>query len=518
MEAPSCCKIENGVHLMSGMPNWMFFSGIALVLLISFLIYFKRVIPPMRQRFDLTRFRLVSYLLKQRWLQFAAQLPVLLIFIVIVYAGLFGNPRINIAPTLTWTIWWGGLIFAILFFGKIWCFFCPWDLVASMASRLRLWNVTDEPLSLNLKWPKKARNITLAIGLFIILTWLELGYKVTANPLATAVMGLAMLLLVVLPVFIFEKKSFCRYGCLVGRISGLYANIAPLEVRSKDHRRCLECQTKECYTGNGSGYACPTGLNLTGLNENTYCTLCTECFKSCPHDNVALNVRPFAADILDYPRPRKDEATLAVILLSLTSFHGLTMTPLWEDLTGGGESIISYLNNLMGLGPLVSFTIGMAVILLIPFLLYRSLCWLSTQLAGNGASTSEVFIRFAYSLLPIALFYHLAHNGMHVAMEGQTLIPLLSDPFGYGWNLFGTAGKQYSMLLSDNGVWVLQIIMVLIGHIIGIKIAARAGESMFGRGKKSLLAQLPLLAAMVIFSFVSLWIMHLDMNMRSSMM
>jgi hypothetical protein len=154
----------------------------------------------------------------------------------------------------------------------------------------------------------------------------------------------------------------------------------------------------------------------------------------------------------------------------------------------------------------------------LPFLIYQSVCWLSARLAGSSISTGEVFVRFAYSLLPIALFYHLAHNGMHVAMEGQSIMPLLSDPFGYGWNLLGTVGKQYPAILDGNKVWMLQVILVLIGHIFGIKIAARAGEKMFGRSRRSFLAQVPLLTAMILFSFVSLWIMHLDMNMRSSMM
>ncbi len=46
----------------------------------------------------------------------------------------------------------------------------------------------------------------------------------------------------------------------------------------------------------------------------------------------------------------------------------------------------------------------------------------------------------------------------------------------------------------------------------------RAGEKMFGTGKRALLAQVPLLTAMIIISFISLSIMHLDMNMRPSMM
>lgn len=518
MNDHSCCMTDNGVHLMAGLPGWMFLSGVAAVLVISFVFYFKKDPGVWTWRFDLTRFAAVRYLLRRRWLQFAAQVPVLLLFGVILYAGFFGNSRINIAPALTWTIWWGLLIFAVLLFGKLWCFACPWDLVASLVSRLRFWKVNREPLTLNWKWPRWARNITLAIGLFIALTWLELGYKVTSNPFATAVMGLCMLLLVVLPIFVFEKKSFCRYGCLVGRISGLYANMAPVEVRARDLSVCATCTTKDCHTGNGVAYACPTGLNLATLNQNTYCTMCTECFKSCPSDNVALNLRPFGADIMQYPRPRTDEAVLAVILLALTAFHGLTMTPVWEDLTGQRSSVISWLNAQLGMGPLVSFTVGMVAILLVPFLVYQGLSWMGARIAGNGISTGKVFVGFAYSLIPIALFYHLAHNAMHVTMEGQAIMPLFSDPFGYGWNLFGTMGKSYPALLSDRTVWIAQVVLVVTGHVIGIKVAARAGTRLFGTGRRALWAQTPLLVAMILFSFASLWIMHLDMNMRSSLM
>ncbi len=44
--------------------------------------------------------------------------------------------------------------------------------------------------------------------------------------------------LAIVPAFIFDRKSFCRYGCFVGRISGLYANFSPIEVRSANSEVC----------------------------------------------------------------------------------------------------------------------------------------------------------------------------------------------------------------------------------------------------------------------------------------
>jgi len=45
------------------------------------------------------------------------------------------------------------------------------------------------------------------------------------------------------------------------------------------------------------------------------------------------------------------------------------------------------------------------------------------------------------TLVPIAVAYHLSHYFSLLLTAGQFVIPLASDPFGFGWNLFGTAGS-----------------------------------------------------------------------------
>src|SRR3546814_17506665 len=48
--------------------------------------------------------------------------------------------------------------------------------------------------------------------------------------------------------------------------------------------------------------------------------------------------------------------------------------------------------------------------------------------------------RYAPSLIPIVLGYCIAHYFSLLVFEGQSFLALLSDPFGSGWDLFGTAG------------------------------------------------------------------------------
>ena len=515
--------------VMPGIPNWLYYGGIVSLILVSFFFaetFGRRKTSAKRGwRFNLMEVDWIKGLIRKKYFQFIFQLPATVIFIFVIYAGIFGHQTINITPSITWTIWWAGLIFLILVAGKAWCLICPWDMIATTVARLRLFGAGKSPLNLGLKWPKSLRNVYPAVVFFILLTWLELGYHITKSPRMTGYVAIGMVLITLVPALLFEKKAFCRYACLVGRISGLYANFAPIEVRARDKDICSGCKTRDCLNGNEHGNPCPTSLCLANVEDNTYCTMCSECTKSCPNDNVALNLRPFGEDLNHYRKPRMDEAILAIVLLSLTSFHGLTMTPFWENVTDPGGTIVGWISGVLGTEHLGSFTVGMAAIILAPILIYLAFCWLVTRIAyrlqpdlRGDLSISKVFILFAYSMLPIALFYHLAHNGMHTTMEGQHILTVLSDPLGRGWDLFGTAKKMYPPMLGTQLVWVLQVILVIIGHVYGILVAHRTAQRLFGDRRTAYVIEVPMLIIMVLFSFFSLWIMHLDMNMRSTLM
>ncbi len=513
--------------VMGGIPKPLFYGGVGALLLLSFVIFEvsgRRDGPAQNNhkvgwRYNLLRLRPIDWLVKRKGFQFGIQLPFAAAFAFILYAGLAGDPVVNIAPVATWTIWWAGLIFAILLIGKVWCLACPWDFVASALQYLTPWRKRGKPLSLNLPWPKWLKNIYLAMGLFVFLTWLELGYGVTTQPRYTAYMGLGMLLLVMLPAVVFEKKSFCRYGCLVGRISGLYALFSPVEVRSKNKTVCDHCKTHDCFNGNDSGAPCPTSMNLATMEDNTYCTLCTECIKTCKKDNVAINLRPFGSDLMSHAKARIDEAYLAVILLSLTAFHGLTMTPLWKDHRSGND-VVSWIGRTLGTGELASFTLGMLAILALPILLFYGMCALARWLAGDRAiSVKKVFVHYAYSLLPIALFYHLAHNGMHLFMEGQEIVPRMNDPMGKGANVLGLAGMPtLGPILSDTTIWYAQTLLIVTGHIVGIFISHKVSSKLYRDKAQATRSLIPMLMIMIAFSMLSLWLIHLDMNMRGTRM
>jgi hypothetical protein len=320
--------------------------------------------------------------------------------------------------------------------------------------------------------------------------------------------ALIMLAMAVVSVFLFDRKAFCRYGCLVGRISGLYALFGSLELRTADPGACADCKTMDCFKGNEKGDGCPTFEFPKTMKLSTYCTLCTECVRTCPEDNIAIRVRPWGADLVQKGKPRTDEAFLAIILLALTGFHGLTMTPRWLE---WNEVVMGW----TGVPSAISFGILMVVMLVAPILLFLMLSRISAFWSGPHG-TKTLFIRYAYALLPIALFYHLAHNAEHFLIEGPKILALASDPFGWGWNLFGTADWIVPPLITLGGLWGIQVAFVIIGHVYGLWISSRITERLIPDRKAAFISQVPMLVAMVLFSFFSLWLLYQPMEMRVS--
>lgn len=510
---------QDMMDMMAGMPAWLVTIELLALVIVSLILFLwlnrnrRRPETHGYWTFDLVRLPLIGRALKSRRFQFAFQLPIMVLFLLVITAGLFGNQLTtrNIAPLLTWTVWWAGLILIILLLGKFWCLVCPWNALAQWFERLSFSGKRGVSLSLGRKWPSGWRNIYLATGLFIGLTWLELGYGITFSPRATAYLGILMVVMAVVSILIFERQSFCRYACLVGRVSGMYALFSPLELRSRDRAVCRSCRTNDCYAGNGRGYGCPTSQYLGTMRTNTYCILCSECIKTCPHDNVAVNLRPFGADLAGHTKGQADEAYLVIVMLCLTIFHGLTMTPAWSSLLDG-------LIRITGFSELSAFSMGMAGIIVLPALVYAGVVWFVRRGAGQPAFTwKRAFVTFAYPLLPVALFYHLAHNTEHLFMEGQNLIVLASDPFGWDWNLFGTASLFAGPLLHLSAVWWIQAAMILIGQAAGVAILTGIGQRLFPERRQALRSQIPLLVFMTACSFLNVWLTAQPMMMRSGM-
>lgn len=504
--------------MIGGIPTWLYGAALAALSVAALLASVapeRRGAPgrPTGVRRDVLERAAVGRLLRWRPFRFALQAGCVAVFLLIIATGLFGRQHGagNLATVLTWTYWWILLVFCALLLGKAWCYVCPWDALAGWLARLSWWGPPRLTLSAERPWPRALANLYPAVGLFLLLTWLELGYGVTTRPASTALLGLLMFFLAFFPALVFERSAFCRYACLVGRISGLYALVSPLELRARDPMVCRRCTTRDCYFGNRHGLPCPTSQYLGGMSKNTYCILCTECLFTCPRDNVALNVRPFGADLYKASPVRSDEAAMVLVMLSMSTFHGLTMTPAWHLLVSGLEQLgsLSYLG---------AFSLGMAGFLLALVIGYLLVVALSARLAPpRGRSWRYLAIRYAYAFLPATLFYHLAHNAMHFSAEAAALVPVLSDPFGWGWNLFGTAHLVPKALLPASVVSMLMVALIVVGHCWSASLVRHIARDLFVDVRRRRRSRLPIVAGLLIYSIVNLWTIAQPMDLRTGL-
>lgn len=122
-------------------------------------------------------------------------------------------------------------------------------------------------------------------------------------------------------------------------------------------------------------------------------------------------------------------------------------------------------------------------------------------------STSTAAGYFVLTLLPIAIAYHFAHYVVYLLLSGQYIIPALSDPFGYGWNLFGTASFKPDIgLVGARFAWYTAVIAIVVGHVISVWLAHRTAQRLFDDRRRMLASQTPMLALMVAYTMTSLWI------------
>jgi hypothetical protein len=130
------------------------------------------------------------------------------------------------------------------------------------------------------------------------------------------------------------------------------------------------------------------------------------------------------------------------------------------------------------------------------------------RLSKQNLSVSQTACAFVLTLVPIAVAYHLAHYFSLLVTAGQFMIPLASDPFGFGWNLFGTAGYKVDLgAVSPYVFWYGAVVLIVAGHVIAVVLAHVEALRLFVSPRAAAASQVPMVALMVAYTMVSLWIL-----------
>ena len=113
-----------------------------------------------------------------------------------------------------------------------------------------------------------------------------------------------------------------------------------------------------------------------------------------------------------------------------------------------------------------------------------------------------------HSLVPIAAVYVAAHYLTFLVFEGQAISYLSSDPFGQGWDLFGTvnSGIDYTIFPQED-TWYVQVAVVVVGHVAALMLAHDRALVLYGDARLAVRSQYWMLGVMVGFTSLALWLL-----------
>jgi len=301
-------------------------------------------------------------------------------------------------------------------------------------------------------YPERLGRWPAAAGL-LMFTWIELASGWGEDPalLVTAALGYTVLTLVAQVVWGVE--SWTRYGETFAVYYNLFSRIAPVETRDR-----------------------------------------------------VVGVRP---PLTGLPRldPVPGTVELLAVMIGTVTFDGLSQGRLWKDTAIRLTDAVTNLGIPITDAPKVVTTIGLVFCVVLVALFYRAGV-AGARSVGGDIGAERLRGAFIHSLVPIAMVYVAAHYLTFLLFEGQAIRYLASDPFGQGWDLFGTASAaiDYS-LLSQNGAWYAQVAFVVVGHVAALILAHDRALVLYDDPRLAVRSQYWMLAVMVGFTTLALWLL-----------
>jgi hypothetical protein len=401
-----------------------------------------------------------------RWACLPLRIFGVAMFLVIIAAGLFGfqSPFKNIAPVMVWVVWWVGLSILSALVVNLWPALNPWTAIYDAVARLGRW-ASGSP---KLGYPQRLGAWPAAFFMLAFL-WMELAWDGAEWPRTLAVAILLYSAVTWAGMILFGREAWLRNGEVFSVFFALFGRFAP--------------------------------------------------FAAEPARDPVLILRPYGAGLLEGRPVHPSTAAFVIVVLSAVTADGFLETPLWERWTHAlldSEATIPVWSALAALGVDAVLALTTLAILLFPLIFLAAFGLTSSAvaaLAGSAAPdelrrTGTILRLFVLTLVPIAIAYHVAHYLTYFLLAGQFIIPLASDPFGSGADLFGT--KLYRIdigVINAAATWWVSVAAIVLGHVAAVVLAHRTAIAAYGDVRAANRSQWPLMALMVAYTMSSLWIL-----------
>jgi len=445
-------------------------------------------------------------LLKRRELQVALITITMAALYMVILTSLFGTKVAgrNFGVMVTWVIWLFLLTVVITpLGGRAWCTVCPLPIVGESLQRLAIFDVRkgktagtrNRYFGLNLAWPQWLSNDWPRTFIFLCLG--TVSAALVAIPRFTGWIILGLVVVSTVMALVWRHRAFCSYLCPVTAFISLYSKPAKLALRAADHDVCAKCKVHSCLKGSGKGWACPYELCIAEVNDNDYCGVCLECIRTCPYENVTLQWRPFAQESVVHSA---GQAWLAMGMLVLGATYSLIHLGHWPWLRDC-VNVIDKHN--WGLFFLYAGVLWSVALVGLPGLMLLLAAW-GRRLGGIGNSAWSSMLASTGALVPMGLMLWIAFAIPMLLVNVSFVQQSLSDPFGWNWDLFGTAGMAWRQVWPSAIPW-LQVASLLAGLGYGLRAAWRAWLGMSETPRAALWGMMPLSVFLVSFTGYFVW-------------
>ena len=433
-------------------PDWLFFWGGAVVLVLSFLALGALWKTPQLER------RRSGHPLPAGLERFLRS-PVLHgilgatsagLLVLIFLTALIGEPSSaqNLSPTFIYVIFWLGLVPVQVLFGNVWSVLNPWLAIANGVDWV--WQKLGQDWKPPVGYPARLGVWPAAFFLFCFAA-LELCYAEPASPrplaLAIALYSYAMWF----GMAAYGRREWDGHGNGFSVYFGLFARIAPFGV----------------------------------------------------HEGRIVLRMPFSG--LSGRDSTPGMLAFVAVMLGSVGFDGFSRSSIWQDLRASVEG--PYIVDQPGRAELFSTALSLAGLIgcvLVVALAYLGAAWVAERSVRSDRSLVPEFVQ---SLVPIALVYAVAHYFTLLVTQGQYALPLASDPFGFGWDLFGTLDYAPNIApFSPTTVWYVQVGSLVAGHVAGLTVAHDRAVTILPK-RDALRSQYALLGLMVVYTIGGLWLL-----------
>ena len=467
---------------------------------------------PAPQPFDLLRAPLIGWLLRVRYGRMSLQAVVLVIAAVTIAHGFYGHPMasMNLAGIIPWTYARAIAVIALLAAGNLFCMACPFTLPRELGRRLGL---------ATRSWPAWLRNKWLSAILLIVIFWMFEAFAFWDRPARTAWILVAYFVAAFVTDTFFKGASFCKYVCPIGQFNFVSSLISPLELRSANPAVCSGCKTHDCIAGNQYQRGCELQLFIPQKIGNMDCTLCMDCVKACPHDNIVVAFGAPARDLLIDPvrssigrfSARIDIAAVALIVVCAAFASAAVMV---EPVSALFDRIATSLSR-NG-----SLTASFLLAFLLPGILLAAgaaAAYVARASSRVNLSMRALVCRFSLALLPVGLGMWAAHLLFHVLSGWSTLKPaLLQAAADFGIHTLATPQWAAAVsLLSANTLLALQLLVLDAGLLLSLYVGWRIACQLVGAGPGTLRVFLPWTLIVIALYAAGVWILLQPMQMRN---